>query len=222
MENLKPGDRGSKVVQLRNVGNVAGQIAIWVSNIEELDYVGDGAHLDDYLYFEVNCAGAVHRRPHALPDYAPSLRRRLAAATSGCLMSETGQTVQISWFWEFLENYQSQTEAQGDSLSFDIHYLLGEVPPPNLNMSWLEVQVLDQVTMALLDAEGRSVDQVVATDTTSPSLTIPEGAAAWRKTAAPSGGSSSPGGGARPVGAGQALVSPVFSVSSFVSASRGG
>ncbi|MDD1748083.1 MAG: hypothetical protein LUQ16_10010, partial [Methanomassiliicoccales archaeon] len=218
LENLKPGDMGSKVVQLRNVGNVAGQIAIWVSNVQEYDYAGDGAHLDDYLYFEVNSAeiSTDVRMPclvHELPT-AP-----IGGSYIWLLNVRAGQTVQITWFWEFLENYQSQNEAQGDSLSFDINYLLGEMPPPNLNMSWLEVQVLDQVTMALLDSECRSVDQVVATDSSlSMSLTIPEGTScmsddgrAVRRIAIAQEEESAP------VGAGQALVSPVFSVSAFVS-----
>ncbi|MDD1748061.1 MAG: hypothetical protein LUQ16_09895 [Methanomassiliicoccales archaeon] len=217
LENIKPGDVGSKVVQLRNVGNVDGQIAIWVSNVQESDYAGDGAHLDDYLYFEVNSAEI------STDLRMPCLVRELPSAPlGGCyiwlLNVRAGQTVEISWFWEFLETYQSQNEAQGDSLSFDINYLLGEMPPPNLSMSWLEVQVLDQVTMALLDSECRSVDLVLATDTAhSMSLTIPEGTAcmsddgrAVRRIAIAQGESA-------PVGAGQALVSPVFSVSAFVS-----
>jgi hypothetical protein len=40
-----------------------------------------------------------------------------------------GETVSLTWRWEFLETGESQSDAQGDSLSFTINYLLQELPP---------------------------------------------------------------------------------------------
>ncbi|HUL39414.1 MAG TPA: hypothetical protein VLU38_03895 [Methanomassiliicoccales archaeon] len=175
LENIKPGDMGSKVVMLRNIGNVDGQIAIWVSNIQEGDYANDGAHLDDYLVFEVNCADLSSdiRMPcsiWSLPE-AP-----LGNEYVWVLNVRAGQTISITWFWEFLENYQSQNTAKGDSLSFDINYLLGQMPPPNDNLSWVEVNVLGRATLGLLSSDARTMEQVVATDESRTiSLTLPAG-----------------------------------------------
>jgi|GEM_PF-1890646 len=217
LENLKPGDMGSKSAVLRNVGNVDGEIAIWFSNVQETDYAGDGAHLDDYLRFEANCAGLSTdiRMPcgiWSLPD----------APTGGeyiwVLNVRAGQTVQVNWYWEFVEDYQSQNEAQGDSLSFDINYMLGDIPPPSQGMSWLDVSVQGRATTALLDSEGRTMDDVVAFDEArSLSFNIYEGASCVSED------------GRRisrivileeegtfPVESGQALIGPLFSVTAFV------
>ncbi|MDD1746288.1 MAG: hypothetical protein LUQ16_00835 [Methanomassiliicoccales archaeon] len=218
VENLKPGDMGSKSVVLRNIGNVDGEIAIWISNILESDFAGDGAHLDDYLLFDVSCTDI------STDVRTPCPIRSLPSAPVGSsyiwvLNVRAGQTIQINWLWEFVENYQSQNEAQGDSLSFDINYLLGDMLPPSQGMSWLKVDVLGRITTALLDNEGRATSQVVAFDEArSVSLTIPEGA---RCVSEDNGTISSivisKDEGALPVEAGQALIGPVYSIDAFVS-----
>lgn len=218
LENLKPGDMGSKNVMLRNIGNVDGQIAIWISNIQEVDFAGDGAHLDDYLLFEVSCADLSTdiRMPcpiRSLPD-AP-----VGGSYIWVLNVRAGQTIQINWFWEFVENYQPQNMAQGDSLSFDINYLLGDMPPPHLGMSWLEVDVLGRITTALLDTDGRTLGQVVASDEArSASLTIPEGASCVSEdNEIVNRIVISEEEGTLPVDDGQALIGPIYSMAAFTS-----
>lgn len=176
IQDLKPGDMGSKVVMLRNVGNIDGQIAMWVSGIEESDYADDGAHLDDFLRFEVSAPELSSNilMPSSIRAFPTS---SLGADYIWVLNVRAGEAVQIVWYWEFEENYQSQNTAQGDGLSFTINYLLGDMPPPSLGMSWLEVDVLGLVTTALLDAEGRTMDQVIALDAAKTvSIQIPDGA----------------------------------------------
>ncbi|MEM0449719.1 MAG: hypothetical protein QW520_07875 [Methanomassiliicoccales archaeon] len=73
-----------------------------------------------------------------------------------------GATVDIVWYWEFEETYQPQNEAQGDSLSFNINYLLGDMPPPRPGMAWMKMNVLGNPNTILLDSEGRAVDNFLA------------------------------------------------------------
>lgn len=55
IDNIKPGDSGTKTVELHNAGSEHGAVTIWISDIEEVDYGGDGAALDDYLLFNLAC-----------------------------------------------------------------------------------------------------------------------------------------------------------------------
>jgi hypothetical protein len=218
VENIKPGDTGSKSVMLRNVGDLDGQIAIWISNIQEEDYAGDGAHLDDYLDFEVNCAEI------STSISMPCSIRYLPDAPMGSdyiwvLNVRAGQTVTINWFWEFRENYQPQNVAQGDTLGFDINYLLGDMPPPNTNMSWLDVNVIGRITKGLLDSNGRTMEQVMASDDTrSISLMIPKDTlCASEDNQVIRSIVISEEKGSIQTSYGQALVSPVYSITAFTS-----
>ena len=53
--NIKPGDSGTKTVELHNAGSRHGVVTIWISDIEEADGGGDGAVLDDSLLFNLSC-----------------------------------------------------------------------------------------------------------------------------------------------------------------------
>jgi hypothetical protein len=125
--NVKPGDSGTKTVELHNAGSGKGSVTIWISSIEEVDSGGDGATLDDYLRFNLSCArlgtnitlpATIYELPQAAAD-ANYIR-------VGPLYS--GETVTLIWEWEFLETGQPQNDAQGDSLSFNVNYMLEELP----------------------------------------------------------------------------------------------
>jgi hypothetical protein len=182
VENVKPGDAGLKVVMLRNAGNADGQVAIWISDLQETDGASDGAHLDDYLRLRVAAAElSTNINLPATIEQFPS--GAFGDTYLRILNVRVGETIAVTWSWEFRENYQPQNEAQGDGLSFTIYYMLGVMPPPNVGMSWLEVDVLGQVTTALLDDDGRATEQVEALDLArSLSLKIPEGTACLSDT----------------------------------------
>jgi len=125
--NIKPGDSGTRAVELHNAGNKEGSVTIWISDIEEVDYGGDGAALDDYLLFNLSCNGlrynltlpaTIHQLPQSVPDSNYIKLTKLYA----------DETLTIVWEWEFAETGEPQNDAQGDSLSFTINYLLEELP----------------------------------------------------------------------------------------------
>jgi hypothetical protein len=129
--NLAPGDNGTSTVDLHNAGTIDGYVAIWVANITESDYGGDGAALGTHIYFNpVNgriggntpLPATIHQLPQ--DSFAPPYLylRPLHA----------GETVSLEWQWEFVDTGVPQNDAQGDSLSFDLYYMLTELPPPEI------------------------------------------------------------------------------------------
>lgn len=125
--DIKPGDSGEKTLELRNTGSGEGSVTIWISDIEEIDYGGDGAKLDDYLLFNLSCARLGTNI--ALPAVIYELPQAAADANSvrvGPIYSN--ETVTLIWEWEFLETGQPQNDAQGDGLSFTVNYRLEESP----------------------------------------------------------------------------------------------
>ena len=127
--NIKPGDSGTKTVTLHNDSSWDGIVKIWVSDITEADLNGDGAVLDDYLRFDINCAGlstnlTLPTRIHQLPQNTDDYRH----ITIGSLLA--GETKTLTWTWSFPETGTPQNEAQGDSLTFSIKYTLFVTEPP--------------------------------------------------------------------------------------------
>jgi len=126
--NIKPGDSGTRTVTLHNAGYRDGLVSIWISDIEEVDYGGDGAALDNYLLFSLSCSrlspdltlpATIHELPQNVSDSNYVKLTKLYA----------DETLTIVWEWEFAETGEPQNDAQGDSLSFTINYLLEELPP---------------------------------------------------------------------------------------------
>ena len=124
--NIKPGDSGTRAVELHNVGNKKGSVTIWISDIEEVDYGGDGAALDDYLRFNLSCdrlrcnldlPATIHELPQSVSDSDYVRLTKLYA----------DETLTLVWDWEFVDTGEPQNDAQGDSLSFTINYLLEEL-----------------------------------------------------------------------------------------------
>jgi hypothetical protein len=125
--NIRPGDSGVKTVELHNNGSMKGSITIWISDITETDHGGDSASLDNYLLFNLSCDRLSTNI--TLPATIYELPQDAADANSikvGSLYS--GETITLDWQWEFTETGEPQNDAQGDSLSFTINYLLEEVP----------------------------------------------------------------------------------------------
>jgi hypothetical protein len=131
--NIKPGDSGNSITTLRNSGNEAGEVRIWISSIvnnkgTNLKF-GPG-ELGDYLLFSVSGGELVTNiefpaRIKNLPQspYSPaSLKVRILGP---------GETIELNWHWEL--PWGTGNEVQGARLSFSINYMLGELPVPGTN-----------------------------------------------------------------------------------------
>ena len=166
IENIKPGDSGTKTVKLHNAGTRYGSVTIWISDINEVDHGGDGAALDDYLLFNLSCERlssniALPVTIHELPQSA-SDPHYLRINTLNA-----GETVTIVWEWEFPEAGEPQNDAQGDSLSFSINYLLAEPSSGDggtTSYQQLEIDILGKVTVATVSSSGRLRSSCSATD----------------------------------------------------------
>lgn len=127
--NIQPGDSGTKTVTLRNNSNYNGTVIIWVTIISETDGAGGGAVLDKYLYF--NLTGANQVTNLTLPVLIHQLPQ---SANDSCYLKinplAAGATITLTWQWTFRETGTPQNEAQGDSLTFSVSYMLVETPPP--------------------------------------------------------------------------------------------
>jgi hypothetical protein len=128
--NIKPGDSGIKTVGLHNAGSRKGSITVWISDVEEVDYAGDGAVLDDYLLLDlvhdtvetnIGLPAKIHDLPQDASD--PNYIKIISL--------DAGETIALDWQWEFSETGEPQNDAQGDSLSFTMNYLLEELPSGN-------------------------------------------------------------------------------------------
>ncbi|MDD4256015.1 MAG: hypothetical protein PHP59_11660 [Methanofollis sp.] len=124
---LKPGDTGTTTILLHNDGSEGGSVAIWVSNITETDARADGAMLDTYLLFSLSN----ERLASTLDLPAPISTFPQEPGGSPALtvtQLDAGATATLTWHWEFTETGTPQDDAQGDTLSFTVHYTLTSFP----------------------------------------------------------------------------------------------
>lgn len=166
ISNIQPGDSGTKIVELHNAGTKKGVVTIWISDIEEVDYAGDGAALDDYLLF--NLSNARLSTNIALPAKIRELPQGASDAKYIKISRlNAGETVTLNWQWEFPEIGEPQNRAQGDSLSFTINYMLEDLPigdggAPTYRE--LEIDILGEITKVKISSSGRLLDSCIATD----------------------------------------------------------
>ena len=129
---IKPGDSGTKTVELHNAGTEDGFVTIWVSDIisseglnpeSETGDTAEPGETADYLRLNLTAEGLNTNLdlPVAIGDLPQS------ATASNCveiipLKSEA--SIDIIWEWELPT--QTGNDAQGDSISFTINYLLQE------------------------------------------------------------------------------------------------
>ncbi|QYZ78808.1 hypothetical protein E2N92_04870 [Methanofollis formosanus] len=128
-EGIKPGEEGETVVTLRNAGSRPGTLSLWVSGLTESDGGGDGAALGRYLFFTLSGerleSGVTFPANLAAFPHGPDDRN-----TIGISRLDAGESVNLTWHWEFQEIYKPQNDAQGDAISFEVTYLLTEIPGP--------------------------------------------------------------------------------------------
>ncbi len=172
---MLPGDVGSTTIELRNAGTVDANLMIWISNEEATDHGGDGAALAKYLRFSLSANGL--RTSLALPaalDDLPDHPQGQGQLLIGPLA--VGEAVTAIWSWEFLETGTTQNDAQGDGLSFNINYMLVDIPEGGGSYNFVLVDILGKESVVGTDLSGHVLEAVVATDRTGRySLNIPVG-----------------------------------------------
>jgi hypothetical protein len=129
--NIKPGDNGTILIDLHNNGPKRCCLHLFIDNITEQDFGTDGARLDDYLKFTIS-----HSRLqgnitfpaliHELPDRYP------AEKSLNITQIYPGEMITLAWWWEFPESGLPMNDAQGDSLGFDIVFILEDQEPSQI------------------------------------------------------------------------------------------
>ncbi len=127
ISNIKPGDSGIKTIELHNNGSIDGFVSIWISDINESDYGGDGASLDDYLLLNLSSERMQTNMSfpstiYEFPQNAYDLKYINIADL------DSGEVNNLDFAWEFQMTETSQNDAQGDELSFTINFMLEGSP----------------------------------------------------------------------------------------------
>lgn len=181
ISDIKPGDSGTKTVRLHNGGSRSGFVTIWISDIvssegtnpeSETGNTTETGELVDYLAFNLSCSrldtnvnlpAAFHELPQSAFDSKYVKIEHLYA----------GEILTLIWQWEFVETGSPQNEAQGDSLSFTVNYLLEELPSGGgggggggwaPSYQWLEMDILGNVIIVKISSSGKLLDSYAVTD----------------------------------------------------------
>ena len=132
ISNIKPGDSGTKIVELNNVGSKDGFVTIWVSDIisseglnpesETGDTTGPG-EFPEHLRINLSADGLSTNLK------LPTAFKNLPGSATGAYSIEViplkaGDTVNLQWEWELPT--QTGNEVQGDIITFTTNYLLQE------------------------------------------------------------------------------------------------
>ena|GEM_PF-2045995 len=158
-ERLKPGDNGTVPVILVNNGVEAAYVTIWLSNMVEADGGGDGAMLSQYLLLRPRSPLLTTSMdlPAAVRDLPASPEQK--ALTLGPI--QAGAAVELFWDWEFYDDRGPQNEAQGDSLSFDMNYLLTYASAVTSDYN-VVLSILGRETVVSVNASGTVTQSVAA------------------------------------------------------------
>ncbi|MFC2004635.1 hypothetical protein ACFLUY_00245 [Chloroflexota bacterium] len=149
--NMEPGDNGTKLVELHNVGSRAGFVTIWVSEIIDSEGInpesetGDTAEpgeLANNLLLDISS----NRSSVALK--LPATINKLPQSISDPNSIEiiplgVGDNISIQWEWSL--PVLTGNDVQGDAISLDITYLLTEFEITDVS------DVVDEETGAFTD-----------------------------------------------------------------------
>ncbi len=183
-DNISPGDSGIKVLTLHNAGDQDGAISIWISDIDEQDYSSNGAALDDFLLFGITFNRLITNI--TMPDLIRNYPQNITDANFIRIdRLQAGETVTLTWEWEFPLIGENHNLAQGDSLSFTINYYFEELIPENITPSvenqpeyqekappgvkdqpenqFLEIGILGKITKVQISSEGIILQSSVIT-----------------------------------------------------------
>jgi hypothetical protein len=135
ISHIKPGDSGSKTITIQNAGTSRGKLTIWVSNIintegtpAEFEPVpGTSGELGNYVTFTIVSSRISSNI--SMPVLITSLPQSAGDSQYIKVLSlARGETVSLNWVWSLPAG--TSNIVQGDSLSFDIHYLLEQIVTP--------------------------------------------------------------------------------------------
>ncbi|MBM2825617.1 MAG: hypothetical protein HW402_1281 [Dehalococcoidales bacterium] len=123
--SIKPGDSGTKTVDLLNAGRLDGFVTIWVSNLVSIGTTGS-SKITDYLLLSVSGQGLGSNLSF------PVTMTTFPQSSSGSDYVRVnplgaGETTTLVWKWEL--PYQTGNDVQGKGISFTINYLLEGIPP---------------------------------------------------------------------------------------------
>lgn len=135
INNIAPGDSGVANVDIRNDGNTYGYVSVWIDGITDTEGENPEAEtgnteepgeLSQYLTLNISggnispyIASPDFELPVALNEFPQSSSHPLQLSDQPLLAQET---IQIQWEWAIPP--QTSNIIQGDSVSFNIHYML--------------------------------------------------------------------------------------------------
>lgn len=178
--DIKPGDSGTKTVTVHNAGSRNGLVTIWLSDIissegtnpeSETGDTAEPGELGDYLLLNLCCSRLSTNL--SLPATVASFPHTASGPVYIRISPlNAGDTVTLEWQYELPA--ETGNEAQGDSLSFSINYLLEEFAPtppgggggggqaeagaPGL----LIIDMLEEITTAGIEPDGSLLQSCVA------------------------------------------------------------
>ncbi len=135
INNIAPGSSGVVPVDIRNAGIVSGYLAVWIDGITDLEGENPEAEtgnteepgeLSQYLTLDIlggnispYTASPGFELPVALNSFPGSISYPLQLSDQEL---QVGGAIQIQWRWAIPP--QTSNNIQGDSVSFNIHYVL--------------------------------------------------------------------------------------------------
>jgi hypothetical protein len=134
IENIDPGDSGVKLLTIRNAGNTAGLLKIWVSDIVDSQWTdfppvsadpSESPQLSRHLLLSplINRLSTNMNLPQALINFPQSANDNKWITVSPI---SAGETIDIIWQWQLPAAVGNAV--QGKKLTFSISYLLLEMP----------------------------------------------------------------------------------------------
>jgi len=171
IENIMPGMSGSQVITVKNTGAAAGNLTIWISNVANIEGTppqfqpdpGPEGDLGDYLVFSVLSPRISSNI--AMPALIGNLPQTAGDSNYVKVHSlASGETITINWSWSLPAG--TGNIAQGDSLSFDINYMLEQVAP-------LPTTTTPPLTTTTTPTTSTAPTTTEPTTTITPTTTIP-------------------------------------------------
>ncbi|MFC1976783.1 hypothetical protein ACFLWS_00725 [Chloroflexota bacterium] len=160
--NIEPGNSGTKVVELRNVGSRTGFVTIWLSDVISNEGVnpeaetGDTAEpgeLTDYLMLGLssNRTSTNLKLPITINKLPQSVS---APKYLEIIPLKSGATANLQWQWSLPA--QTGNDVQGDNISFTINYLLREFETTDVSGTVTPTGVFtENVTVAPAGTKGK-------------------------------------------------------------------
>jgi len=135
INNIAPGSSGVVPVDIRNAGSISGYMAVWIDGITDTEGENPEAEtgnteepgeLSQYLTLNISggnispyTASPDFELPIALNEFPQSSIHPLQLSDQPL---QVGGTIQLQWEWAIPP--QTTNVIQGDSVSFNIHYIL--------------------------------------------------------------------------------------------------